>query len=75
MMLGVLIGGRLGYILFSICVIPLPTLSRSFACGTAGCPFTVRVANFINGELYGRLAYEALAEGVLFAAVLWAVYR
>ena len=171
MMLGVLVGGRLGYIVFydlrgtiadplsilrvweggmsfhggllGVTVaavwfarrrrVPFLHLADALALATPFGIFFVRLANFINGELYGRIAssnvpwamrfptdpaalrllgaeglamrerelriesayasglwdairsqvplrhpsqlYEALAEGVLLAALLWGVYR
>jgi phosphatidylglycerol---prolipoprotein diacylglyceryl transferase len=131
--LGIILGGRLGYILFyqpSILNNPADiiklweggmslhggTLGTLFAiwlmtrrnklsylrvCDYIACTipfglFLVRIANFINGELWGRETevawavifdttgqlnprhpsqlYEAFAEGVLMAAILWPLF-
>jgi phosphatidylglycerol---prolipoprotein diacylglyceryl transferase len=131
--LGIILGGRIGYILFyqpSILSNPVDifklweggmslhggTLGTLFAiwlmtrrnklsylrvCDYIACVipfglFLVRIANFINGELWGRETdvawaiifdtsgqmsprhpsqlYEALAEGLLMAAILWPLF-
>ena len=83
MILGVIVGGRLGYDLF------IPAIPLGYTFG--------RIGNFINGELYGRVTdlpigmifplapdrrlrhpsqlYEALFEGVVLFAVLWVVRK
>ncbi len=94
-------GGFLGVILAVIFVawkhrVPLRPFADLLALTAPFAIFLGRIANFINGELKGRIAdpdlpwgiiypaenfvrhpsqiYEALLEGLLLAAVLWAFY-